>query len=389
MAARRRDRRSALALGLGLLWVACAGESTGGSRDGGLIGRDAAQDGAPDAFDARVDADDMPPIVVPPPADAGGDARANADASAPDDASAPNDASTPDDASAPDDASTPEDASIPEDSAMPEPDATIPDPSTCTPWSALVEPDAVICEQEPPPDIGPFGNRVALTFDDGPNPTTTPAVLAILRAEQIPATFFVVGQRLQTPQARELAREIHRDPLFRVANHTFTHARLPTTELAQVALQIDDTSAAIRTAVEDPCYFPRFMRFPFSDSDCATMQVARERGYAVAGLHIDPADWCFARNAGYCAPADAAWVPELYRNDMIGFVLSQLPRYGGGIVLLHDIHANTVANLQALIDALQAAGVLFVALDDEEHFPLLNAQLEVPPPPACCQGVTR
>jgi peptidoglycan/xylan/chitin deacetylase (PgdA/CDA1 family) len=384
-------------VGLSLL-IALAGcsEESKGNRDGGLMSHEGATDPDGGGGTGGVGGSSEP-VGGSSGAGMDGGPKPGKDAMTPepgDDARVPDDSSMPDDSSTPDDSSMPDDSSTPIDATEPEPDARIPDPSECEPWTALVEPEIASCEQEPPPDVGPFGNRIALTFDDGPHPVRTPAILEILRNEQIPATFFMVGRNLQTVEARAIAKEIHEDPLFRVANHTFTHARLPMIDLAQVAVQIDDTSAAIRTALEDPCYFPRFVRFPYSDSDCPTMQVVRERGFAVAGLHIDPVDWCYARDMNAedgitCLAADAAWVPEEYRNDMVGYVISQLPRYGGGIVLLHDIHANTVAQLQDLIDALRAEGVTFVALDDEEHFPMLNAQLEVPEPPACCGGVTR
>src|SRR5262245_48297966 len=69
---------------------------------------------------------------------------------------------------------------------------------------------------------GPAGTRaVALTFDDGPDPSFTPRVLEILAAKQAPATFFVVGQR--AARHPDLVKQIH-ERGHAVGNHSYTHA---------------------------------------------------------------------------------------------------------------------------------------------------------------------
>jgi peptidoglycan-N-acetylglucosamine deacetylase len=278
------------------------------------------------------------------------------------------------------------DASLPGpallDAAAPDAGRTNPPPdaAACEPWAATVEPDGLRCTQEPPSDVGPFGGRVALTFDDGPNPATTPQILAILREQQIPATFFIVGRMLEQPAARAIAREIHEDRLFRVANHSYSHARMIELSPAEVVLQVERTTAAIQLAVGHPCFYPAFFRHPYTHANCATIEIVRARGHAVVGMHIDTLDWCYAQG-GRC---DADRVDEQYREDMVGFTLSQLQRFQGGIVLLHDIHPSTVAMLPALIAALRDEGATFVQLDDSAVFPQLNAEIETPIPPACC-----
>jgi peptidoglycan/xylan/chitin deacetylase (PgdA/CDA1 family) len=71
------------------------------------------------------------------------------------------------------------------------------------------------------PDTADFENRVALTFDDGPDPKVTPKVLDILGEHGARATFFVIGQRAdQYPEiVSETARRGHR-----IENHSYTHA---------------------------------------------------------------------------------------------------------------------------------------------------------------------
>ncbi|MBX9595493.1 MAG: polysaccharide deacetylase family protein [Roseomonas sp.] len=67
------------------------------------------------------------------------------------------------------------------------------------------------------------GPEVTLSFDNGPEPDVTPAVLDVLRRRGVRATFFVIGQKLHEPARRALA-ERARDEAHWIGNHTWTHA---------------------------------------------------------------------------------------------------------------------------------------------------------------------
>lgn len=227
------------------------------------------------------------------------------------------------------------------------------------------------------PDRGGFGKRVALTFDDGPSPATTPAVLATLRRHGVPATFFINGSRMGTEAARAIARDIASDPSFILANHTQNH-RNDLTRVSRSVLdaQIDQTTEHIRGSGETPRYF----RFPFGASTCNTARVVRDRGYVITGWHIDSADWCYARNDGYCSPSTFRHVPSNVRRDMRTWVMQQVRERQGGILLFHDIHAFTAGAIDGIIQQLKDEGYTFVNVDDTEVFPLLNGA--TPPPPS-------
>jgi peptidoglycan-N-acetylglucosamine deacetylase len=64
--------------------------------------------------------------------------------------------------------------------------------------------------------------RLTFTFDNGPVPGATDTVLDLLAAHAIKATFFVVGNRLQTPQGRRLAERAHAEGHW-LGNHTYSH----------------------------------------------------------------------------------------------------------------------------------------------------------------------
>lgn len=255
----------------------------------------------------------------------------------------------------------------------------------CTDWGLVDPGTGWRCAQEPPPDQGPFGGAVALTFDDGPHLTRTPIALATLRAENIPATFFLRGDRLQTPEAQALALEIHQDPLFRIANHTYSHARLPDLTPEEVEFEIDETDAALRNVVGDACFFPKYFRFPYSSSDCTSMGIARSRGLGVTGVNLQNTDWCFGTGGGTCV---SQWIPVEFQSDLVAYTVHQFltSNAGGGIFLMHDIHQNTVDLLPEIIAALRAEGAFFVDLADPMYFPILNGSVQAPEPPACCDG---
>ena len=254
-------------------------------------------------------------------------------------------------------------------------------------WGTVDPGIGFACGMQPPLDSEPFGGAVAMTFDDGPHEVVTPLVLATLRAHGIPATFFVVGNRLVTPGERALALEIHQDPLFRIANHSLTHVRMNQLTAEQVDVEVTANSALIRDAIGDPCYFPRYFRFPFAASNCTTMEAARRHGFASAAVHINTSDWCYGTNGGSCPASVVPFIEDEFRDDLPGWAVNRFEQSGGGILVMHDIHTNTAAELPAVIAGLQAAGATFVDLDDPLLFPIMNGTVATPEAPACCEGV--
>ncbi|MCX5745296.1 MAG: polysaccharide deacetylase family protein [Proteobacteria bacterium] len=220
------------------------------------------------------------------------------------------------------------------------------------------------------PDRSGFGKHVALTFDDGPNPATTPKVIEILKRHHAPATFFNNGSRYAAAGAKELAARIAADPDYILANHSQHHLNLAEQTAAKVATEVDGTDALIRAAGETPKYF----RFPFGSANCSAKTAVQDRGYIVTGWHIDSADWCFAAGGGTCKKSTFRYVPDEMRNDMQGYVMSQVRSTNGGIILFHDIHQSTADHLDAILTAMEHDGFSFVRLDDTTVFPKLHGK---------------
>lgn len=219
------------------------------------------------------------------------------------------------------------------------------------------------------PDTTGFNKHIALTFDDGPNPNTTPQVLDILRAHGIHATFFSNGVRVNSPATRAILRRILAEGHI-LGNHSQKHLNLKTLTGAPLRAQVDQTHQILLAAGATP----EFFRFPFGSASCEGMSLVREYGYRVTGWHIDSADWCYAASPGgdYCSPRTFQYVDDRYRNDFVGGTLAQIRHKNGGIVLFHDIHQSTVNHLEAVISALETDGYSFVTVDDESVFPRLN-----------------
>src|SRR5438094_816978 len=115
------------------------------------------------------------------------------------------------------------------------------------------------------------GRRVALTFDDGPDPRWTPKIAAILRRNHVPATFFVIGS--EAARHPDLVRLLVRDG-NELGNHTFTHVALANGSGWQRRLQLDLTEATIAGITG---HYTRLVRPPYSATpDSVSRQDERE-----------------------------------------------------------------------------------------------------------------
>lgn len=195
---------------------------------------------------------------------------------------------------------------------------------------------------------------IALTFDDGPNPAATPALLDLLDAHSVRATFFLIGAHVRACPA--LAREVS-ERGHTLGNHTDTHPALPLLSGRKIAAQLARCDEAIEAATQKT---PRWMRPPYGfRSPLLNGIVKRRHGARVVMWSRLARDW---------NPQPAACVTQRLR----------LVR-GGDIVLLHDgDHRWTGGDRRHTVDALATwiprwkdAGLRMVTLDE------LGAEMEV------------
>jgi len=189
---------------------------------------------------------------------------------------------------------------------------------------------------------------VALTFDAGANADAIPSIVATLRREGVPATFFLTGNFVRDFPAA--ARSIAAAG-FRIGDHTVTHPYL--TRLSDAAVRQEILGAAqqiISVTGKNPV--PLF-RFPFGDSDARIVALANQAGYVPVRWTVDTLGW--QGTAGHVSAA-----------VVVSRVLAAARP--GEIVLMHvgsnpDDHTTFDADaLPRVISELRARGYSFVTL---------------------------
>ena len=122
------------------------------------------------------------------------------------------------------------------------------------------------------------GRRVALTFDDGPDPRSTPALLEVLREAKVKAAFFCIGQRVVANPA--LAASIVREGHL-LENHSYSHSHA-TNMFTEPRLKTELTQT--QTAIEQATgVVPKCFRPPLGLSNPRIFRVARALGLTVIG----------------------------------------------------------------------------------------------------------
>jgi peptidoglycan/xylan/chitin deacetylase (PgdA/CDA1 family) len=182
------------------------------------------------------------------------------------------------------------------------------------------------------------GPYIAMTFDDGPSPETTPRLLDILKQRNIKATFFMIGQNAERNPTivKRILAEGHE-----IGNHSWTHPQLSKLSDDRVTEEINKTQNAIKDASG---YTPILMRPPYGAITARQKEwIEKQFGLSVIIWSVDPFDW---KRPG-------------------ASVIEQRILAGarpGAIVLSHDIHKQTVDAMPATLDALAAKGFKFVTV---------------------------
>ncbi|MFD0584801.1 bifunctional polysaccharide deacetylase/glycosyltransferase family 2 protein [Dactylosporangium darangshiense] len=200
---------------------------------------------------------------------------------------------------------------------------------------------------------------IALTFDDGPDPTWTPRILQVLRRHRVNATFFVVGA--QVSRHPQLVEQMFRAG-DEVGIHTFTHPRLSELPRWRQHQEYSQTQMAIVRATGHKA---ALVRLPYSSTADA----------------IDDANWDLIRDTGrlgYINVMTEADSRDWERPGTDAIVRNAIPPDGkSATVLLHDAGGDrmqTVAALDRLIPLLQQRGYTFTTVSDGLRKTLTNPQ---------------
>ncbi len=218
--------------------------------------------------------------------------------------------------------------------------------------------------------LGAVPGKVALTFDDGPDPVWTPQILDILKAKRVSASFFVIGENAQA-NPDLVQREI--DDGHEVGNHTFTHPNLGESPSGLVQLEINATQRLFEALTGRSMRMFRPPYFgdaePTTQDEVVPVEIAQGMGYVTVGLRVDPDDW-----------------QQPAASDIISRTLAQISNPNieerGQIILLHDAggdRSQTVAALPDLIDALRAMGLTIVPVSELAGLTRDQAMPPLPP----------
>ena len=178
--------------------------------------------------------------------------------------------------------------------------------------------------------------RIALTFDDGPHPIYTPQMLELLKEEQVPATFFLLGENVELygDVVKEIAKEGHL-----IGNHTYHHVQITSLSLEEACKEIQETSDLIEELTGTGT---EYVRPPFG-----TWNVELEERLNMIPVmwSIDTKDWT---------------------TQNVDWIVRETVKHAEDhdIILMHDSYQSTVEAVKRVIEQLEAEGFEFVTVDE-------------------------
>ena len=178
---------------------------------------------------------------------------------------------------------------------------------------------------------------VALSFDDGPNTTTTVQMLDVLKKHNVKASFFVIGKNINEESAKVMLRA-HNEG-HDIENHSKTHSAMPTLSVDSIKSEIEFTSALVAKYVGER---PQLFRPPY---------------IALNKTMFDNIDLTFI-----CGEGSNDWEDSVSADQRVEKILASAK--DGLIYLLHDTEGNskTVEAVDRIIPVLKERGYTFVTV---------------------------
>jgi peptidoglycan/xylan/chitin deacetylase (PgdA/CDA1 family) len=184
--------------------------------------------------------------------------------------------------------------------------------------------------------------EVVLTFDDGPWPVNTPAVLKALADECTKAVFFPIGKHITYHP--EILRQVAAAGQT-IGSHTWSHANLNSKKLTeqQAKDEVEKGFSAVKQAL-GAAPSP-FFRFPELQHNPAIVSYLGTRNVAIFSCDLDSFDY---RSSG--------------PDQVVQTVMTKLDKLGKGIILMHDFQKHTAEALPELLRRLKAGGYKVVQM---------------------------
>jgi peptidoglycan/xylan/chitin deacetylase (PgdA/CDA1 family) len=201
--------------------------------------------------------------------------------------------------------------------------------------------------------------RVTLSFDNGPDPDVTPAILDLLADHGVTAHFFVLGKHLAEPERRAIV-ERARDDGHQIGNHSFSHI----TPLGEDPRPdaVEREIAATEQLLDD--IVPGARRFrPFGGGALGRHLLSRravdylvQHAYSCVLWNSIPRDWI----------EPDAWVPR---------ALADCAQRSHTLVVLHDVPKACLAGLPAFLEAVHDRGMQIVPELPAECVPIVDGRI--------------
>jgi peptidoglycan/xylan/chitin deacetylase (PgdA/CDA1 family) len=186
--------------------------------------------------------------------------------------------------------------------------------------------------------------EVVLTFDDGPWPGNTAAVLAALAAQCVKATFFPIGKHASWHP--EILKQVIAAG-HTVGSHTWSHANLGKKTLADAKDEIESGFSAVSIYAGRPV--APFFRFPGLSQTPELTAYLAERNIGIFSADLDSFDFKIKNS-----------------EKVITGVMAKLKTRGKGIVLMHDFQHSTAVGLPTLLAQLKAEGYKIVHMKPKD-----------------------
>jgi peptidoglycan-N-acetylglucosamine deacetylase len=210
-------------------------------------------------------------------------------------------------------------------------------------------------------------HEVVITFDDGPIPPYSNAVLDTLASQCVKATYFLVGEMAQAYPS--IVRRIY-NAGHTIGTHSQNHpSRFQRLTTSAFERQIDRGIASVDAALGDPKALSPFFRVPGLNRTSAVEAYLASKSLVTWSADVVGDDW-----------------KRIGAREIVRRTMRRLEEKGRGILLFHDIHATTAAALPIILKELKERGyhVVQVVADGErpESLPDLPASADAARRPA-------
>jgi peptidoglycan/xylan/chitin deacetylase (PgdA/CDA1 family)/uncharacterized caspase-like protein len=195
---------------------------------------------------------------------------------------------------------------------------------------------------------------IVLTFDDGPHPRYTDAILATLKKYNARALFFDVGKNLGTVNAQNEVKLSTNSIVSRraleaghlLANHSYSHPDLTKLSTADQAKEINNTILLLEKVIGAK---PTLFRPPYGAKNSSVRKEIDSLGLKSILWTIDSMDWA-----------------DPISESIVQRVLGQIAVAKKGVLLMHDIHKQSVAALPRILEELNKQGYTFMIFDGDK-----------------------